>query len=389
MTDASIERGRELYASKVTNCVFCHGADGKGNDPDKWLTKEQQKTVPNPDLTLGKFKGGDGPYDLYQRMSQAIMGSQHPGYANLAEREGEEALWALVHYVYHISGKRPEEAEHVRRPPPKDPPAHPEDEMHQAFPASVAEESAPQAGWGKWQGKIIYAGDAPSPREINVTKDRSVVGGNKLFDPSLQVHPENGGLMNVVIWFELKQPGGLMQIHESLAKAPEEPVVMQQKLLQFEPHILALRTSQKLEFKNTDPVAQSVRVETRALGNSPFAGVVPSERELFYGFNNPERLPLDVTSSIHPWMRAYLVVKDHPYFAVTDENGVFEFPILPAGRWKVRFWHERIGTLTELEADDSLEQQGKNFFVKISADKTTECEIQISPELFEQQEDGR
>ena len=62
-------------------------------------------------------------------------------------------------------------------------------------------------------------------------------------------------------------------------------------------------------------------------------------------FELREPIPASVTSSIYPWIRGYLVVKDHPYFATTDSNGKFEIKNIPTGTWKFRTWHERAGYL--------------------------------------------
>ncbi len=42
-------------------------------------------------------------------------------------------------------------------------------------------------------------------------------------------------------------------------------------------------------------------------------------------------------------MKAYWLVLDHPYFAVTDENGNFEIKNAPAGTQKVVVWQESVG----------------------------------------------
>jgi hypothetical protein len=47
---------------------------------------------------------------------------------------------------------------------------------------------------------------------------------------------------------------------------------------------------------------------------------------------------------VHKWMNAYAGVVDHPYFAVTDENGRFAIDNLPPGEFVIEAWHERYGT---------------------------------------------
>jgi hypothetical protein len=45
---------------------------------------------------------------------------------------------------------------------------------------------------------------------------------------------------------------------------------------------------------------------------------------------------------LHPWMKAYVHVVDHPYHALSDENGAWSIE-LPPGKYVVEGWHERFG----------------------------------------------
>ena len=50
-----------------------------------------------------------------------------------------------------------------------------------------------------------------------------------------------------------------------------------------------------------------------------------------------------VKCNIHPWMRAYIGVVRHPFFAVTGADGTFKIAGLPPGKYTVEAWHERFG----------------------------------------------
>jgi hypothetical protein len=49
---------------------------------------------------------------------------------------------------------------------------------------------------------------------------------------------------------------------------------------------------------------------------------------------------------VHPWMRSYISVVDHPFFAVTDEDGKFEIKGLPAGEYEIEAVHEKLKSTT-------------------------------------------
>lgn len=45
--------------------------------------------------------------------------------------------------------------------------------------------------------------------------------------------------------------------------------------------------------------------------------------------------------NLHPEMIAYVLSVRTPYFAVTGEEGRFRIPNVPAGRRRLKVWHER------------------------------------------------
>ena len=56
-----------------------------------------------------------------------------------------------------------------------------------------------------------------------------------------------------------------------------------------------------------------------------------------------EEIAIPVKCNIHPWMRGYIAVFKHPYFAVTDKTGSFELKDLPAGSYTITAWQEKLG----------------------------------------------
>ena len=58
-----------------------------------------------------------------------------------------------------------------------------------------------------------------------------------------------------------------------------------------------------------------------------------------------EQEPISVVCDIHAWMRAYHLPIDHPFAAVSGEDGTFEIKDLPAGKHEFKIWHEAGGML--------------------------------------------
>ncbi len=81
---------------------------------------------------------------------------------------------------------------------------------------------------------------------------------------------------------------------------------------------------------------------------------------------------MKVSCDIHPWMESYLLVMDHPFFAVTAEDGSFEIKGVPAGNQKLVVWQSNVGYVTEGKAAGTS--------VKVEAGKTTDVgEIKLLP----------
>ncbi len=67
---------------------------------------------------------------------------------------------------------------------------------------------------------------------------------------------------------------------------------------------------------------------------------------------------------VHFWMASYVHVLDHPYYAVTGDDGSFEIKDLPAGTYTVEVWHEKLGTQTAQVTVTDGETKTADFTLK-------------------------
>ena len=63
-------------------------------------------------------------------------------------------------------------------------------------------------------------------------------------------------------------------------------------------------------------------------------------------FDSPEVM-VPFKCDVHGWMNAYVGVVDHPYFATTGQDGMFDISSLPPGDYVIEAWHEALGTQTQ------------------------------------------
>ena len=239
-------------------------------------------------------------------------------------------------------------------------------------------------GWGDLQVRFLYGGVAPSSAEVNVTKDVEYCGPFGLTDDSLIVNPANGGLANVVGFLYQARGASPMPIHEDYLKQARSVVRVDNKQCRFEPHVALLWTPQTLLVGNLDLVGHNTKIDSFA--NPASNNTIPAGGQLQMEFSQPERLPAQVTCSIHPWMKSWLLVRDNPYSAVSTADGVLTVKNMPAGTWTFQFWHEKSGYVAKVARDDqTLEWNRGRVEVVIEAGKTTNLgTYQVPAELFQQ-----
>ena len=242
-------------------------------------------------------------------------------------------------------------------------PSHPEEAEEAATGKAATKEggtpAAKAGGFGTLKGKVVLGGAynplPPLYAKGSAPKDPDVCGMEAAPDQRLVVN--NGGIANVFIWLD-KVPKGV-QVPDSTN--PE--VIFDQKYCVFKPHALIMRTNVTVKVLNSDPILHNTH--TKPERNTEFNQGIQGNTSSSFVYTRPEKKPLSVVCDIHPWMIAYHLPLDHPYAAVTAEDGTFEIPNLPSGKLQLKLWHE-VGQ--ELE---------KAYKVEIKPDETTPVEITI------------
>jgi len=231
---------------------------------------------------------------------------------------------------------------------------------------SWAEEKA-SGKWATIKGQVVLAAKAPEPVEIEVSAnhlDRALCLKNgKIYQEEWVVSKKNNGLKNVFVWIlpdgaKLDTPFPEKLINPQLAKPAKDTVEIDQPCCQFIPHSLAARAGQRLVIKNSAPAAHNARYDTN---NNGFGNpIIQAGQKHEIMALMAEALPFELSCTIHPWMKAKIGVFDHPYFALTDENGDFEIMDAPMGKFRLYVWHDsgwmgsaagKTGTLIEIDKE--------------------------------------
>lgn len=212
--------------------------------------------------------------------------------------------------------------------------------------------------WGALEGFVGYEGEPPPPidrrKEIGSTMEQHCLKGpeEELLDPTWKVNKKNKGVANVVVY--LQPPPGRFFVLEENDKKREEVVTLEMPFCAFRPHALVLfpryydgrewkETGQHFKFRNNSMAAQGISYYGRPGVNPSGAETLHSQTERFLAFK-PQVDPVRFSVAWNRWMHAYVWVLPHPYAAVSDNDGRFRIPRVPAGA-EVRLfaWHEARG----------------------------------------------
>lgn len=112
----------------------------------------------------------------------------------------------------------------------------------------------------------------------------------------------------------------------------------------FVPHVSLIQTNQRVRIVSDDAIGHLAHPYDIRNKHSSLIPKPPGEDQVTV-FRKPELIPVKVGCDIHPWMAARWLILDHPYAAVTGDNGEFEIKNLPVGCHQLRIWHEKVGFL--------------------------------------------
>jgi len=237
--------------------------------------------------------------------------------------------------------------------------------------------SASADEWGTLKGRFVLGGDPAAAAALKVDKDVEVCGKHKLVSEEVVVGADKG-VANVVVFVRDKKVKVKPEL-EAAAKAVKP--VLDNSNCRFEPHVLFVQAGQEVEIKNSDTVGHNSNIAT--VKNAPSNNLIPAGGKVTAKFAAEEAVPAQVTCNIHPWMKAWLVVRDNPYAAVSKADGSFEIADLPAEELELQFWHEKAGYIGEMTIGGKKEAVKKGRMKrKIKAGDNDLGEVVLDAGLF-------
>lgn len=181
-------------------------------------------------------------------------------------------------------------------------------------------------------GRVVFEGEVPAS---------ALPDGQGRIDPLLEVDATTGGLRWAVVFLtRLEDSGAVADPRAGKLPTPDRAesrdppkalsaAVVDQIDYRFIPRVLAVRAGEEVRFTNSDVANHNVRAAALAQRNQ-FNIYTGTGAEHVHRFeSDAKQRPVQISCDIHPWMRAWVYVFDHPYFAVTDQRGRFKISAPP------------------------------------------------------------
>ncbi len=191
-------------------------------------------------------------------------------------------------------------------------------------------------------GKILFEGDPPPPKyvpteTIAASKDKFCEKHHE--DKPVLVEDlivsSDGAIRNVLVYVK-KFP------EDWTHATPADSLLLDQKNCTYVPHVFGVMVGQTVQVTSSDATAHNVHLVARRNRGENFAIAVDEKKDVKFKMRE-EPGTTYFKCDIHSWMRSWVGVFKHPFFAVTGDDGTFELPKLPPGQYTIGAWHETLG----------------------------------------------
>src|SRR5246127_3064404 len=205
------------------------------------------------------------------------------------------------------------------------------------------------------RGVVHFEGKVPAAKPISMAADPVCAKQHSAPLMAQDIMADSkGNLQNVVVFVS-------EGLGDQKFDPPSEPAVVEQKGCMYQPHVMAVRANQKLELVNDDPTSHNIHPVPA--NNREWNKAEPPGTKMEDSFAR-EEIAIPVKCNVHPWMRGYIAVFKHPFFAVTGKDGSFRLPDLPPGEYTIEAWHEKLGTMTKKISIGAGQAQTLEFVFK-------------------------
>lgn len=184
---------------------------------------------------------------------------------------------------------------------------------------------------GSIEGVVEYAGKAVPQDPLLTISTEAAYCGKSI--PAKRYLIKDRKIKNVIVYLAEVKSGRAV---------PNTPVTVTNLQCEFMPHVAIAFAGSTITMKNDDPMLHTFDVHASLSGAELFHFSLHEKGSSVTKTLSNAGL-LEISCYIHPWQHAFVYVFDHPYAAITDENGKFVIRGVPPGTYTIEAWHEALG----------------------------------------------
>lgn len=190
---------------------------------------------------------------------------------------------------------------------------------------------------GSITGNISYAGAVPDAKKIDTSADPACTSKS----PNLMTEDwavKDGKLANTYVYIKSGTLADGSKIGDWTFETPSTPATLDQNGCHYKPHVLGVMANQPITITNSDPTTHNIHFTPK--NNPDWNQSQPNGAASMTHKLAVAEVLVPVKCNQHPWMKSYVGVTKHPFFAVTAEDGSFTIKGVPPGKYTVVAWHE-------------------------------------------------
>ena len=192
---------------------------------------------------------------------------------------------------------------------------------------------------GTISGVVAYNGAAAEAKKIDTSADAACTSKS----PNLMTEDwavKDGKLANTFVYIKEGTLADNSKIGDWSFDVPSSPATLDQNGCHYKPHVLGVMTKQDINITNSDPTTHNIHFTPNPAKNPDWNQSQPNGAAPLMHKLNVAEVMVPVKCNQHPWMKSYVGVLKHPFFAVSGEDGSFTIKGVPPGKYTVIAWHE-------------------------------------------------
>lgn len=203
-------------------------------------------------------------------------------------------------------------------------------------------------------GKVVVKGGPPAAKPLAMDPNCAAIAKQTFPDRTLMTRDfrlgPDRGLADVVVILD--------DIKDAMAGVDMKPLELTIEGCQLHPPVLVSIAGQPINLRNKDSEFHSVSATPKVMPNPIMNYMLfPKGPATILNYQGAEE-NIRITIEERPWAESFLTVVSHPYFSLTDSNGVFRIPMPPKGNYQIKAKHRKLAakieTVAAVEGKDSV-----------------------------------